>query len=127
MENEKRVLWSELGSPLMSRYILHFKAKISSNRALIAGQNEASHEKPPQPRDEGLPRPWLPPRAGRGEQHGPWQGAHGRASQGARPCALWLSSFCRLLACLFDFQLFCFSFYLIMPMYLVLIVTQYTP
>ena len=43
-----------------------------------AGQN-AAFETRQDPARQQLPR------AGRGEQHGPWQGAHGRASQGARP------------------------------------------
>ena len=57
------------------------KAKTSSNRTLITGQNEASHEKPPQLGNEGPPRPWLPPRAGRGGHHRPWWWP--RATRGA--------------------------------------------
>jgi len=48
------------------------KAKTSSNRAINAWAFEASHKNWLNRAGERPPRPWQPPRSGRGCHHGPW-------------------------------------------------------
>ena len=100
MENEKRVLWSELG-PLYVQTHGKYKEKTKQKPPEV---EEAREGKTAQPGEMAPPLPWGSPRPNYGCRHGPWWSP--RACRGGYPvlllrCVLvsfgaspWAAGFC---------------------------------